>query len=106
MGNKLQTAWAFIRSHKYACVTFLFLLIIGVVDENSLLSRYHNLKQIREMRAEIRKYKEKYEYDTERLNEMNTQPEAVKRIAREQYFMKTEDEDIFVIMDHSDETAD
>ncbi len=106
MGNKLQTAWAFIRNHKYACVTFLFLLIIGVVDENSLLSRYHNLKQIREMRAEIRKYKEKYEYDTERLNEMNTQPEAVKRIAREQYFMKTEDEDIFVIMDHSDETAD
>lgn len=106
MGNKLQTVWAFIRNHKYACVTFLFLLIIGVVDENSLLSRYHNLKQIRDMRAEIRKYKEKYEYDTERLNEMNTQPEAVKRIAREQYFMKTEDEDIFVIMDNSDETAD
>lgn len=105
MGNKLQTVWAFIRNHKYACVTFAFLLIIGVVDENSLLSRYHNLKQIREMRAEIRNYTEKYEYDTERLNEMNTQPDAVKRIAREQYFMKTEDEDIFVIMNDSDEEA-
>ena len=46
MGNKLHSVWAFIRNHKYACVTFLFLLIIGVLDENSLLSRYHNLKQM------------------------------------------------------------
>lgn len=106
MENKLHSVWAFIRNHKYACVTFLFLLIIGVLDENSLLSRYHNLKQIREMKAEIRKYTEKYEYDTERLHEMNTQPEAVKRIAREQYFMKTEDEDIFVIMPETNEEAE
>lgn len=106
MGNKLQTVWAFIRNHKYAFVTFIFLLIIGVVDENSFLSRYHNMRMIREMKAEIRTYTEKYNYDTRRLNEMNTQPDAVKRIAREQYFMKTEDEDIFVIMEDSNEEAE
>ena len=106
MGNKVQTAWAFIRNHKYACVTFVFLLIIGIIDENSLLSRYHNIKQIREMKAEIRNYTEKYNYDTERLNEMNTQPDAVKRTAREQYFMKTDNEDIFVIMEDTDEEAE
>lgn len=106
MGNKLQTVWAFMRNHKYACVTLIFLLIIGVLDENSLLSRYHNLKQIREMKAEIRRYTEKYEYDTQRLNEMTTQPGAVKRIAREQYFMKNENEDVFVIMSESNEETD
>lgn len=103
MGNKLQTVWTFLRNHKYAFVTLVFLLIIGVLDENSFLNRYQNIKQIREMKAEIRNYRDRYEHDTERLEDLNKNPEAVKRMAREQYFMKTEDEDIFYIMTDSNE---
>lgn len=103
MGNKLQTVWTFLRNHKYAFVTLVFLLIIGVLDENSFLNRYQNIKQIREMKAEIRNYRDRYEHDTEGLEDLNKNPEAVKRMAREQYFMKTEDEDIFYIMTDSNE---
>lgn len=106
MGNKIHFLWSWIRNHKYACVIIAFLLIIGVLDENSLLSRYHNIRTIRELKSEIRNYTEQYEYDTERLNEITGQTGAVRRIAREQYLMKNEDEDLFVIIDKPDEETD
>ena len=51
------------------------------------------------MRSEIRKYTEMYEYDTRYLEEMNTDPDVLIEIARERYYMKTDDEDIFVIQE-------
>ena len=35
----------------------------------------------------------------QRLKELNTNPDAIAKIARERYFMKADDEDIFVLSD-------
>ena len=37
-----------------------------------------------------------YEENTERLNELSTNPEAIEQIAREKYLMKKPNEDIYV----------
>ena len=37
-----------------------------------------------------------YEEDTERLNELSTNPEAIEKIAREKYLMKNPNEDIYI----------
>ena len=47
-----------------------------------------------------------------RLRELETNPKAIEKIARERYFMKADDEDIFVLSDDQqlyeteNETAD
>ena len=35
----------------------------------------------------------------QRLKDLNTSPDAIAKIARERYFMKADDEDIFVLSD-------
>ena len=96
--GRLRSFWDFICAHKYGVVIVLFVALIGYFDENSLWERYQHKKQLTELQEEIRKYTEIYERDTYRLQEMNTNRDVLTEIARERYFMKTEDEDVFVIM--------
>ena len=97
--GKLRSVWDFICDHKYGVVIIMFGVLIGFVDENSLWVRYQHKEQLSELNEEIRKYTQIYERDTYRLQEMNTNRDVLTEIARERYFMKMEDEDVFVIMD-------
>ncbi|MBQ8361775.1 MAG: septum formation initiator family protein [Bacteroidaceae bacterium] len=94
--EKLQTIWTFVRRHKYAVVTIFFLCIIGVFDENSLMRRAVHKREIATLKEEIKHYTLRYEEDTRKLNELNSNPEAIEKIAREKYLMKEADEDVFI----------
>ena len=53
--NKLKQTWEYLCKHKYAITVLIFLLIIGVLDdENSLIQRVSHKKEIRELNAEIK----------------------------------------------------
>lgn len=106
MSRRLNQIWNWIRRYKYLFVTGVFVLVIGVLDENSFLNRYDTKRQIREMKQEIRFYTEMYEQDTERLMDLNRNPETVTRIARERYLMKNEDEDVFVVTKSDNEETE
>ncbi len=94
--GKLQTIWMFLCRYKYAVVTILFLCIIGVFDENSLMRRAVHQREIATLKAEIEDYTRRYEEDTRKLDELNSNPEVIEKIAREKYLMKEEDEDVFI----------
>ncbi len=94
---KLLTIWAFIRRHKYWITVLVFAVIIGFLDENSLVRRIGYEREISQLNEEIDKYKAEYDESTERLNELTTNPEAIEQIAREKYLMKKPNEDIYVI---------
>lgn len=98
----LQKIWLFIRRHKYAVVSVVFLLIIGVLDENSLLRRASHHQEISSLKNEIERYTKEYEESTKRLEELNNNPEAIEKIARERYMMKTKDEDVFIMEEDLD----
>ena len=83
----LQSAFYYICRHKYLITISAFLIIIVFLDENNL---------IRRLNEEIAKYRKMYEEDTERLNELSTNPEAIEKIAREKYLMKNPNEDIYI----------
>lgn len=106
MGNrKLNTVWRFIRRHKYSIVIIGFIVVVGFWDQNSFWHRYEQQQEIRDLNAEIYKYKRMFKSDTERLNELEQNPKAIVRIARERYFMKTADEDVY-IFEGDDETIE
>ena len=48
---------------------------------------------------EIEVYESRYQSDMRQILELNRNPKAMERIARERYFMKHDDEDIFVLSD-------
>ena len=94
--SKLMTLWKYIRRHKYLITVVAFLVIIVFFDENSLIQRAQHRQEINDLTTEIAKYRKQYEEDTERLKELTNSPEALEKIAREKYFMKKPNEDIFI----------
>lgn len=94
--NKLINIWNLIRRRKYLITTVTFAVIIGVLDENSLLRRFQYEREISQLNEEIEKYRADYEESTKRLNEITTNPDAIEQIAREKYLMKKPNEDIYV----------
>ena len=84
---------------KYSVVCVLGVLIVGFLDENSVWSHMKNQRRISELEDEIGKYNAVYERDQAQIRELNRNPKAMEKIARERYFMKADDEDIFVLSD-------
>ncbi len=94
--NKLVSFWAFVGRHKYAITLAVFFLYVAFLDQNSLMRRWGYSLEEGRLRDEIAKYRQEYEENTERLNELMVDSGAIERIAREKYFMKKPDEDIYV----------
>lgn len=101
--SRLLTLWNFIRRYKYLVALVVFLLIIGVLDENSLYTRYQRRVEISNLKREINKYQLQYEAETAQLQALENDPAAVERMARERYLMKRPNEDVFVFV--NDTTA-
>lgn len=94
--DKLITIWSFLGRHKYLITVGIFAVIIGFLDENSLLRRFKYEREISQLKEEIEKYRADYEENTQRLNELSTNPDAIEQVAREKYMMKKPNEDIYV----------
>ena len=52
---------------------------------------------------EIEKYDNLNKKNQARIRELDGNPKAIEKIARERYFMKADDEDIFVLSDDLEE---
>ena len=84
---------------KYVLVTVLAVVLIGFVDENSVWHHMRNTERISELEGEIEKYNDLNKSNLARIRELDSNPKAIEKIARERYFMKTDEEDIFVLSD-------
>lgn len=89
---------------KYHIVIVSGVLFVGFVDENSVMQRFKYEHEIEQLKAEIEKYNERYEADSRRLHELQKSSDAIAKVARERYFMKTDDEDIFVLSDELEQS--
>ena len=94
--DKLAFLWSFFRKHKYLITLVLFAVIVGFLDESSMVRRLGYAREENRLRGEIERYRKEYEENTERLNELVADSGAIERIAREKYLMKKPNEDIYV----------
>ena len=84
---------------KYGVITVVGVVLVGFVGDNSLLAHLRNKSYIGELSEEIDMYNSRSREDMRQIRELNRNPKAMERIARERYFMKHDDEDIFVLSD-------
>lgn len=95
--GKVNNIWSYLARHKYLITIVLGTLLVGVVDENSI--RKYVLLQMRysDAQKELREYEDQYRKDSIRLSALNANRKGVERVARERYFMKRPNEDVFVL---------
>ena len=84
---------------KYVLVCVVGILIVGFLDDNSVLSHLNMMQRKSELREEIEYYESVNQKNKERIRQLEDNPKEIEKIAREQYFMKADDEDIFVLSD-------
>lgn len=82
---------------KYVLALLVFAVAIGFVGESSIVNRMAQQQEISRLKGEIEEYNRKFAKDRQTLNSLKHDPEAVKEVARSRYFMKTADEDIFIV---------
>ena len=96
--SKIHSAWLFMCKHKYFITILIIALIVGVVDEDSFLNRHPRQVRIDMLRWEIANYKNQYNEADRKIRELENNPRAVEKIARERYHMKRANEDVFIFV--------
>lgn len=97
--SRLSTIWKFICHNASGIVFIAGVMIVGFLDDNSFVQIAKNGARIAELEEQIATLNAQYEKAEAELRELRHNPDAITRIAREKYFMKMDDEDIFVIRD-------
>ena len=83
--------------NKYLVAAILFLAFIIFFDENSIVSHQKNRQRLNELIEQKEYYKEKIVTDKQKLEDLNSGVHDLEKFAREQYLMKAEDEEVFVL---------
>lgn len=90
-----------IRKHrlfnKYVITVVLFFVFLIFFDSNNLLNRYKAKKEIRKVQTEIDIYNKKTDEDQKKLDALKDNVDSLETFAREQYYMKKNNEDIYII---------
>lgn len=68
-----------------------------VFDQNDLITQYKRKQQLAETQANIDFLRAETERMSAELAELKSNPEVLKKYAREQYYYKAADEDLFII---------
>lgn len=97
MGQKIKRVGYALVRQKYLWTILIFIVIVGFAAPNSFMALHKLRTENNRLKAEIVEYEKRYEADTKALEELETNPEAVERVARVNLYMKTADEDVYVI---------
>lgn len=93
----------YVLEFKYVIALMVFVAAIGFIGEGSIVRRISQQEEIARLRQEILEQQEQYEIDRENLAKLKDDPETVRRIARERYFMKKASEDVYIIEDETED---
>jgi len=87
------------KLNKYWVTFAIFLFVTFVFGDSNVYIRDKYDKKIYILEQEIKYYQKEIELNRKKLDDLNTSKERLERFAREEYFMKKPDEDIFIIED-------
>ena len=68
-----------------------------VFDQHNLIERYNTRKYLKSIIQDTVHYHNKIIEDKEVIRQLKTNTENLEKFAREEYLMKAEDEDVFII---------
>jgi len=85
--------------NKYIFTALLFFFWLLFFDQNNLAERHKGTNEFEQLLEEKEYYLKKINEDRKRIDELKTDADNLEKFAREQYLMKKDDEDIFIIVD-------
>ncbi len=85
--------------NKYAVTLIAFTIWLTFFDRNDLISQYKLTMQLKELEDKMVYYKEQLEEVKKTQKELFTDQSSIEKFAREKYWMKRDNEDVFIIVE-------
>lgn len=94
----MKIAFKYIKN-KYVIISTILLLHLLITEETNLFQLISERQQIGVVKKENDKKRQEI-VDTKRaIEELTTNKQALEKFAREQYFMKKKNEDVFIFIE-------
>lgn len=100
VGKILKKIWP-ILYNKYFLSVSLFLVYTLIFDSNNISSQVKMATQLNKLRAEKAFYQNEIARDSAALHELKYNNHNLEKFARENYYMKKDDEDLFLLIGDS-----
>jgi cell division protein FtsB len=84
--------------NKYFLATLIFVLLIVISKNNGIIRQINQTKEINQLENQIEYYKNDIENVKKSINALRYDTAHLEKYAREKYFMKRDNEDVFVII--------
>ena len=88
--------------NRYILTIFGFLVWMTFFDRNDFILQYNYRQKLNALNKEIDYFANEIEKNRATITELFTNSKNLERYARERYFMKRDNEDVFVFVDKDD----
>jgi len=82
--------------NKYSITFVIFLLWVAFIDQNNLITQYQYRTQLEELETEKDYFSDEILKTKTELEELSTNPKSLEKFAREKYYMRKDNEEVFV----------
>src|SRR5437868_3826282 len=86
-----------ILSNKYVIALAIFAVIILFTDHNNLFEQWDRKQELKKLRTKKAYYEEEIEKTKKKVADLRNNAAALEKFAREKFYMKRDNEDLFVI---------
>jgi len=87
----------FIIKNKYLLITGLMLIWVGVFDRYSIVTRINDEVELRGLKQQEDYYTKMIAQVKKNRDELISNQQTLEKFARERYFMKKDNEDVFIV---------
>ena len=95
--NKSGRKPAKILLNKYLIVFLAYTVFLAFFDQHSLVHRWQTHQKISQMEKEYKFYQDEIKSNKQKKFELQSSTQNLEKFAREHYYMKKANEDIFII---------
>jgi cell division protein FtsB len=82
--------------NRYAYSIIAFVIWVSFIDQNNILTQYSYHSQLNVLEGEKEYFEAAIEKTSKELYDLTENPATLEKFARENYFMKKENEEVFV----------
>jgi cell division protein FtsB len=94
--SKIKTI---VIQNRFWLTILIFIVWVGLFDDNNLIDRISSLKRLNQLNEDKVYLLNKISEDKQNLENLKNNEQTIEKFAREQYFMKRDNEDVFIIVE-------
>jgi cell division protein DivIC len=84
-------------TNKYFITSLAFIAWVGFFDRNDLLTQAQRRQELNDLQVSKEHYTKQISTERRELNQLQSNPATLEKYAREKYYMKRDNEDLFII---------